>query len=131
MADDVAAPFGMFLRPTGKGHAQRYGDRRPMGYAGRDEEGRVIIDTGVVIAMSHEEAQRLRREYRRQIREGCCVEVDAAAYRAFVKASHEAEAKALRDAEAAGKQSTAAAGTPETGTTKKRTGGRKPSKTEE
>ena len=131
MSDDVAAPFGMFLSPTGQGHGQRYGDRRPMGYAGRDEEGRIIIDKSVVVAISHQEAVRNRRGYRRQISEGAVVEVDADAYRAFVKASHEAEAKAVKEAEAEAEKKAAAAAkalSETTGATRKKSGG-KPSKT--
>ena len=93
---------GLFLRPTGKGLAKRYGDQKPMGSKRFDtEKRRHVIDTTVVIAITHQESYRYRREYQRQITEGCVEKVDANAYRAFIKASHEAGMKAQRAAKKA------------------------------
>ena len=79
-------PFARFLRPTGKGLATRYGTSPPL-YIGarRDPEtGELTIDTTVIVALTHDEAGRYRREYNRAIAEGALEEVKAAAYLAHV-----------------------------------------------
>ena len=103
--------FARFVKATGKGAATRYG---------RPSEP---IRPDVVVALSHEEAARYRREYKRQIAEGAIEDVDGEAYVAFVKkqreeaqaeqkareeakAKAEAEAKAKAQAEAKAKGST-------------------------
>jgi hypothetical protein len=117
--EKVIAGTELFLRPTGRGHAQRYGDRRPMGYKGRRADGTLIIDTTFVVALPFREVYLYGREYRRQIAEGCVEQVDAAAYRAHIArdAGHQPEpAKASHDAAAKAQKSTAkaAAGAPGT-----------------
>lgn len=85
---DLSA-FAMFVRPTGKGVASRYGRGNETIGARRDPRtGEMTIDTSVVVALGHDEWARGQRGYRRQIDEGALEEVDAAAYEAFVAASH-------------------------------------------
>lgn len=83
MAGIDVSHFALFVRPTGKGKATRYGDKYPMGYKGRDEDGKLIIDTDTPVAIPHAEFARCRRGYLRQIAEGALERLKAQDFIAF------------------------------------------------
>lgn len=99
---ELQARFALFVRPTGHGIATRYG----VGVIGAvfDPKGRMSgVDTSVVTALTHEEAEKYRREYARQVREGALEQVNFEAYLEFLSESEQkakaAEALAAKTAE--------------------------------
>ena len=93
--------FGAFYRPTGKGHATRYGSGGIIG-AVYDKKGRMSgIDTDVVIALPHATERRFRREYRRMVKEGALEAVGVVDYAEFMRRHEEAATAAAKAAKAA------------------------------
>lgn len=88
MSKLTPSPFAAFYRPTGKGRVTRYGsppgDRSIIGAVFGPSGAVSGIDTGLVIALSHDEQLRYSREYARAVREGALVVATAAEYEASV-----------------------------------------------
>lgn len=74
------ALFGRFVRATGHGVATRYGSPSEQLGLRRDDAGKQYVDTELVVALTVPEAEKYRREYDRQVREGALEDVDGAAY---------------------------------------------------
>lgn len=74
------APFGRFVRATGNGVATRYGSPSEQIGLRRNDQGELRVDTELVVALTVHEAEKYRREYDRQVREGALEDVDGAAY---------------------------------------------------
>lgn len=125
--------FARFLRPSPEGGpVARYGTARQQhgntiiggsyeddpeakpdpitGYSPR----RLVIDRRVVVALTHLEARKYRREYDRAVLNGDLVECTANDYAAYLKADKARAAKATKDAEAFAKAETKAAAGPTT-----------------
>lgn len=106
--------FGLFVSPTGKGKAIRYGSNRQLGRY-RAEDGSYRVDTTMVFAIPCTELIMCGQGYERQIKEGAlkrCTAADYAVYlereeqarKASIAAAAEAVAKAGQTEIAAAQQ---------------------------
>lgn len=108
MAKRDLSMFGLFVSPTGKGKATRYGSPLQMGAKRDPKTGEVTIKTKMVVAIPHTELLKCGRGYRRQIAEGALKERTAEDFLAYARGEEKAAAAARKDAEAKAKKAAAA-----------------------
>lgn len=92
---DLSA-FSLFLQPTGKYLASRYGARGAQLISPVVVDGRRVSNPEIVIAVPREEERRYRREYQRQVREGALIDVGPEGYTAYIEAHQKAKADAAK-----------------------------------
>lgn len=93
---DLSA-FKLFLRPTGKFLASRYGAGGSQLISPREIEGRRVSNPDIIVAIPTDEAKRYHREYRRQIREGALESVTAKDFAAYLEAHKKRKADAAKE----------------------------------
>lgn len=109
MAERDLSIFGLFVSPTGKGKAVRYGSPRQLGARRDPETGEVTIKTEMVVGIPHDELVKCRRGYERQIREGALKRRTAEDFVAYLDADDKASKAAQRKAKTAATKAAKAA----------------------